>query len=78
MNISQTKRLITIITMKMSMRKFRRMIYENHFGKDYLEFEQKKKAVELKIEVALKANDFTGAKVLSEELEALIMAGTTS
>jgi ATP-binding cassette, subfamily F, member 3 len=57
---------------KMSMKKFRKMIYANHFGKDYLEIEQKKKLVEAKIELALKDTDFTLAKVLSEELEELI------
>lgn len=57
---------------KMSMRKFRKMIYANHFDKDYLEIEQNKKLVETKIELALKDNDFTLAKALSEELEALI------
>lgn len=56
---------------KMSMRKFRKMIYANHFDKDYLEIEQKKKAVETKIELALKDTDFALAKILSEELEAL-------
>jgi ATP-binding cassette subfamily F protein 3 len=57
---------------KMSMRKFRKMIYASHFGKDYLEIEQKKKLVETKIALALKNTDFTLAKVLSEELEELI------
>ena len=57
---------------KMSMRKFRKMIYASHFGKDYLEIEQKKKLVETKIEMALKDTDFTLAKILSEELEELI------
>jgi ATPase components of ABC transporters with duplicated ATPase domains len=57
---------------KMSMRKFRKMIYASHFGKDYLEIEQKKKLVETKIELALKDTDFTLAKALSEELEELI------
>lgn len=57
---------------KMSMRKFRKMIYANHFDKDYLEIEQKKKAVETKIELALKDTDFARAKVLAEELEGLI------
>ena len=57
---------------KMSMRKFRKMIYANHFDKDYLEIEQKKKSVETKIELALKDTDFELAKVLSEELEELI------
>jgi ATP-binding cassette, subfamily F, member 3 len=57
---------------KMSMRKFRKMIYANHFGVEYLEIEQKKKLVETKIELALKDTDFELAKVLSEELEELI------
>ncbi len=57
---------------KTSMRKFRKMIYANHFDKDYLEIESKKKLVETKIELALKDTDFTLAKVLSEELEELI------
>jgi ATP-binding cassette subfamily F protein 3 len=57
---------------KMSMRKFRKMIYASHFDRDYLEVEQKKKIVETKIELALKDTDFTLAKVLSEELEELI------
>ncbi len=57
---------------KMSIRKFRKMIYSNHFGKDYLEIEQKKKAVETKIELALKDKNFTSAKKLCDELEELI------
>lgn len=57
---------------KMSMRKFRQMIYASHFDRDYLEIEQKKKLVETKIELALKDTDFTLARVLSEELEELI------
>jgi len=48
------------------------MIYASHFDRDYLEIEQKKKAVETKIELALKDTDFVLAKVLSEELEELI------
>jgi len=57
---------------KMSMRKFRKMIYASHFDKDYLEIEQKKKLVETKIALALKDTDFTLAKDLSQELEELI------
>ncbi len=57
---------------KMSIRKFRKMIYANHFDKDYLELEQKKKALETKIALALKDTDFLSAKVLSEELEDVI------
>lgn len=57
---------------KMSMRKFRKMIYASHFDKDYLETEQQKKAVETKIEMALKNTDFELAKGLLDELEELI------
>ncbi|MBK1812842.1 ABC-F family ATP-binding cassette domain-containing protein [Clostridium sp. YIM B02505] len=57
---------------KMNMRKFKKMIYANHFGKDYLEIEQNKKSLEIRIELALKATDFELAKVLSEELEEVI------
>jgi ATP-binding cassette subfamily F protein 3 len=57
---------------KMSIRKFRKMIYDNHFDKAYLETEQKKKAVETEIELALKNTDFERAKVLSQQLEDLI------
>ncbi|MHC1683006.1 MAG: ABC-F family ATP-binding cassette domain-containing protein [Clostridiaceae bacterium] len=57
---------------KMKMKKFKRKIYANHFDKDYLEVEQKKKSIETKIELALKDTDFELAKVLSEELEELI------
>ena len=57
---------------KISIRKFRKMIYANHFDKDYLDTEEKKKAVETKIETALKSSDFELAKSLCEELESLI------
>lgn len=57
---------------KMSMRKFRQMVYASHFTRDYLETEQKKKAVELKIELALKDKNFELAKGLVDELEEII------
>lgn len=57
---------------KVSMKKFRKMIYASHFDKDYLEIEQKKKAVETKIALALIDTDFELAKTLSQELEKLI------
>ena len=57
---------------KMSMRKFRQMIYASHFDRDYLETEQNKKSVEMKIELALKDTDFELAKGLVDELEELI------
>ncbi|WP_300385686.1 ABC-F family ATP-binding cassette domain-containing protein [Clostridium sp.] len=57
---------------KMKMKKFKKMIYANHFGKDYLEIEQNKKLIETKIELALKDTNFILAKDLCEELEELI------
>ena len=57
---------------KVSVRKFRKMIYANHFDKDYLENEQKKKDLEMKIAGALKTGDFESAKELSEKLGAVI------
>lgn len=56
---------------KISMRKFRKMIYANHFDKDYLQIEDKKQAVETKIKLALKDTDFALARKLSVELEEL-------
>lgn len=53
---------------QMSIRKFRKMIYENHFTHTYLELEQKKKALETKIESALSDSDFESAKLLAEAL----------
>ncbi|MCR3956944.1 MAG: ATP-binding cassette domain-containing protein, partial [Gudongella sp.] len=57
---------------RMSVRKFRKMIYDAYFDKDYLEIEQKKKSIETRIELALKDNDFEDAKRLSGELEQLV------
>ncbi|WP_433921136.1 ABC-F family ATP-binding cassette domain-containing protein [Paenibacillus taichungensis] len=57
---------------KMSIQEFREMIYASHFDEDYLENEQKKKSVEMKIELALKDTNFELAKVLVDELEELI------
>lgn len=53
-------------------RKFRQMIYKNHFDSDYIVNEQKKKELETQISLALKNNNFTLAKELSEQLEPLI------
>ncbi|MEG1409828.1 MAG: ATP-binding cassette domain-containing protein [Terrisporobacter sp.] len=57
---------------KMSMKKFRRMIYANHFDRNYLEIEQKKKSMEIEIASALSDTDFERARTLSEGLEDLI------
>ncbi|MDQ6421941.1 ATP-binding cassette domain-containing protein [Paenibacillus sp. LHD-117] len=57
---------------KMSLPEFRGMIYASHFDEDYLETEQQKKSVEMKIEWALKETNFELAKGLLDELEELI------
>lgn len=57
---------------RMSIKNFKKKIYSSHFDKDDSELEQKKKSVEMKIAAALKNTDSTHAKVLSEELEAMI------
>ncbi|MGO4110356.1 ABC-F family ATP-binding cassette domain-containing protein [Paenibacillus sp. YAF4_2] len=57
---------------KMTMKKFKQMIYASHFDRDYLEMEQNKKSIEMKIELALKDTNFELAKGLVDELEELI------
>lgn len=59
---------------KMRIRSFRKMIYENHFDKDYLELEEKKKQLELRIEALLKVSDYESAKKAGEELEDVVAA----
>lgn len=59
---------------RISIRKFRKMIYANHFSKEYLDLEEKKKTLETKIEKSLEAKDFETAKSLSEELDQMILA----
>lgn len=57
---------------RMRVRSFRKMIYQNHFDKDYLELEQKKQELETRIGLCLKDSDFKTAKKLAEELETII------
>lgn len=57
---------------RMRIRSFRKMIYENHFDKSYLELEQKKKDLENRIASALKNSDIKTAKNLCEQLEEII------
>ncbi len=57
---------------RMSNRRFRQMMYANHFGKDYLILEQKKKETETKIQQLLKDNEYKKAKELMESLEKII------
>lgn len=54
---------------RMSIRRFRQMIYANHFDKDYLLLEQKKKETETRIQQLLQTNEFEKAKVMMESLE---------
>lgn len=51
---------------RVRIRTFRKMVYDKHFDKDYLEKEQKKKDLERRIELALKNNDVKTAKKLFE------------
>ena len=56
----------------MRIRSFRKKIYENHFSKEYLELEQKKKELETRVSASLKAKEFKNAKKLCEQLEEII------
>ena len=56
----------------MRIRSFRKKIYDNHFSKEYLELEQKKKELETRVSAALKSKDFAVAKKLCEQLEETI------
>ena len=57
---------------KMRIRSFRKMVYENHFSKEYLELEQKKKELETRIAACLKDKNIITAKELCEKLEEVI------
>lgn len=57
---------------QMRIRSFRKKIYENHFSKEYLELEQKKKELETRVSASLKAKEFKNAKKLCEQLEEII------
>lgn len=57
---------------RVRMRTFRKMIYDNHFDKNYLELEQKKKELETRITLCLKEYDYETAKNFCEQLEIVI------
>ncbi len=57
---------------RMRIRSFRKMVYENHFDKEYLELEQKKKELEMRIETALSTSDVKQARDLSVSLEEIV------
>lgn len=57
---------------KMTVKKFKRLIHANHFNKDYLLIEERKKALELEISNSLQDKNFEKAKLLSIELAEVI------
>lgn len=57
---------------KISIRKFRKMIYANHFEKDNLLLEQKKKEIETNIEKMLQKNELDQVDALMQQLEEII------
>ncbi len=57
---------------KMTLKKFKRMVYSNHFNRDYFELEQNKKSLEIDISTALANTDFERAQVLCDKLEGII------
>ena len=52
----------------MSARAFRKMIYKNHFSKDYLELELQRKDLETRISRCLEAGDCVEAQRLCDKL----------
>lgn len=57
---------------QMRIRTFRKKIYADHFDKDYLEWEQQKKNLELRIQASLQSKDVKTAKKLCEQLEEIV------
>lgn len=57
---------------RMRIRSFRKNVYENHFRKEYLELEQQKKELEIRIHASLQSDDIKTAKRLCERLEEVI------
>lgn len=57
---------------RMSIRKFRQMIYANHYDKDYLLLEQQKKETETRIQQLIRSNEFEKAKLFMQSLEDII------
>lgn len=53
---------------KLSIRAFRKMVYAKYFDKDYLELEQRKKELESRVSLALKAGKFEEAGKYCERL----------
>lgn len=53
---------------RVRMRTFRQKVYEKYFPKNYLEKEQKRKELEMKISACLKKHDIETAAKLCEQL----------
>lgn len=57
---------------KIRIRKFRQMIYQHHFNKDYLALEQKRVQLESQVNLAINGRNFDSARLLLEQLELII------
>lgn len=57
---------------RQSSRAFRKMIYKNYFSREYLELEQQKKELEMKIGALLRSGDYKEAEEKCSELENVI------
>lgn len=57
---------------RQSSRAFRKMIYKNYFDRDYLELEQQKKELEMKISSLVRSGDYIVAEAKCAELENVI------
>ncbi len=57
---------------KMSIRKFRQMVYKKHFAKEDLLLEDQKKNLEVRIEALLVQHDYEKARVLLEQLKEVV------
>ena len=58
----------------MSIRAFRKMIYKNHFDKNYLELETRKKDLETRIARCLEVHDIGNAEKLLADLAPVVEA----
>ena len=56
----------------MSARAFRKMIYKKHFSREYLELENQKKELEMRIQRCLEAGDCAEAQQLCDRLAAVV------
>lgn len=57
---------------KISIKEFTKIVYNNHFSKNYLELEKRKKSFEIKIELALKKANFEDAQIYARKLGKVI------